>query len=199
LGQWRKLFTMFRYSSLRWLNIFGPRDGVGFEFRCTEEFHLLVKYQNWAGPQANGPFPLFTGHTGTWSRAAHHGASHHMVTAITALSLPALGVAGHRRPTWVSGLILTCGCRQRNPSPFSFPLTTIPSRPSLYSRSHFRPPFYSLSPAAARWPRRCQRRYELELLAAMPDASTSLAAASSPTGPSMIATLCPHPAQLTTP
>jgi hypothetical protein len=43
LGQWKKLFIMFKSSVMQTLNIFGSREGFYFEFQCLEEFEIYLK------------------------------------------------------------------------------------------------------------------------------------------------------------
>jgi hypothetical protein len=51
LGQWQKLFKIFKSSLMQSLNIFGTWEGIYFAFQCFEEFKIyLGKDLNHAGP-----------------------------------------------------------------------------------------------------------------------------------------------------
>jgi hypothetical protein len=57
LGQWQKLFKIFKSSLMQSLNIFGTWEGIYFAFQCFEEFKIyLGKDLNHAGPTRQSPF-----------------------------------------------------------------------------------------------------------------------------------------------
>jgi hypothetical protein len=141
LGQWKMLFTMFKYSLMQSLNIFRTREGIRYELEIWSGFWILGKTfkQIWAWPSAI----VGTSFKPRPCRAPLDRATL-VVTALPTMESLPQDNPDSRHPTWAEDLSSRVPRSVEALHHFASSLTTPPSSLSAFSPprhpAHCRPP-----------------------------------------------------------